>query len=105
MGYEARANQQRREAARNGPLKEYIVIREVGHEEFEATVNAHLELGYIPAGGVSLFPAKKSPVAGAPIGMAYIQALWLPPEQEITVERRNVEIPPGAVAGGDEGGT
>jgi hypothetical protein len=82
MGREERINRARHEASPGVALKEYIVVREIGTEAFEKVVNAHLELGYIPCGGVSIFPAVKATLAGAQPGLGFAQALWLPPEEE-----------------------
>jgi hypothetical protein len=58
--------------------KPYIVIREVGLENFEKVVSAHMGAGYLPIGGVSVVPGKPAgiiPGAGPSIVLVYVQAM------------------------------
>lgn len=78
MGRESRSREAR-------GLQPYLVVREIGLEVFEAKVCAHIEQGYLPAGGVVCFPGKSSALAGAVAHIVYVQAMvLLPPEDEIS---------------------
>jgi hypothetical protein len=54
--------------------KPYVVIREVGVEKFERVVGAHIEAGYLPIGGVSLFVAPPA-VLGGRAEIGYVQSM------------------------------
>ncbi|OGQ00788.1 MAG: hypothetical protein A2Z40_04230 [Deltaproteobacteria bacterium RBG_19FT_COMBO_60_16] len=54
--------------------KPYTVIREIGLDRFENAVIAHIEAGYLPIGGVSVFVAPAAVLGGQP-AIAYVQAM------------------------------
>ena len=54
--------------------KPYIVIKEVGQEQFEKVIAAHMEAGYLPIGGVTLFVAP-SLITGRAPSIGYVQSM------------------------------
>ena len=53
--------------------KPYIVIKEVGQEQFEKVIEAHMDAGYVPIGGLSLFAAPG--LVGTRPQVGYVQAM------------------------------
>lgn len=74
MGYAQRERQQARREANLPERKPYIVVKEVGQEQFEKVVEAHMGAGYLPIGGVTLFVAP-SLIAGRAPSIGYVQSM------------------------------
>lgn len=60
----------------------YFVVMHVKPEEFEKAVNDAIFAGYVPAGGLVVFPRKTSPLAGAPSVICFAQAMFLAADLE-----------------------
>ena len=65
-----------------GDPKLYRVVREIGQQAFEAECCKLMNLGYEPAGGVTMMQVAH-PITGQ-VGFGFVQAMFLRPRLQIS---------------------